>query len=311
MSTKIRLAGEHAASYVTVLRRLVAIARPGSHYPDPRRIDAHLSFLGPAGSREVHDELEIDGTTGLPTLREMLRVRADRDLAASFLREHAEALPAKAVYYRALADADVCPASSLDVRLRSRRRSLARFEVVHDRLDAASGWFLRYTAQIEQKGGGHVDLRRGDLSAPTERFRNAFERVAGADAEVALLLLSELDGVKVEEVVRGQIGPCHFAGIEAPPLIEDVVGTVPGAFVLHLALERAGPGVLRDLCRDPFGRLYRDALGSRARAEIEARREALGYRVSKERRLICTPSADAPLRRALDRAGTPLVVRSR
>lgn len=310
MTRKIRLEGEHAASYVAVLRRLLTIARPGAHYPDPRRIDAHLGFFGPAGSRGAYEDLEIDGATGLPTLRELLRVRADRDLAAAFLREHAEKLPAKAEYYRGLVDAELFPTSSLEVRLRARRRSLARFEVVHDRLDAASGWFLRYTAHIEQKGGRHVGLRRGDLSEPTERFRNAMERNAGADAEVALLLLSELDGVTVEEVVRGQIGPCHFAGIDAPAMIEDVVETVPGAFVLHLALERAGPCVARDLCRDPFGRLYRDALGSRARAEVEARREALGYRVSKERRLICTPSADAPLRRVLERAGTPLVIRS-
>ena len=304
----IRLAGAAADGYVAVLRQLLAVARPGVHYPDARRLDAHLSFLGPAGSRGVHEALELDAATGLPTLGELLRVRADRDLADGFLREHGDRLPAKAAYYRALAGVEVLPTSAVLVRLRRRERQRARFEVVHDRIEADGARLVRTTVQLEQRGVKHVGLERGDLSAPTETFRRVVERWAGVDAELAFLLLAELPGVRVDEVVRGEIGPLSFAGVDAPPLLAPVFARIPGAFVLHLALERAGVEVAEDRCRDPFARLYRDALGPEARAQVDARRLALGYHVAKERRLVCTPSAEEAVREAVGRA---VVVRSR
>jgi hypothetical protein len=307
----LRLEGERADGYVAVLRHLLAVARPGAHFVDARRLDAQLSFLGPAGSRGVAAGLEIDEATGLPTLRELLRVRADRDLAGGFLREHAEALPAKAAYYRALAEVEVLPTTAVDVRLVGVAAKRARFEVVHDRLDAAAGMWLRYTVLLEQHGADLVRLERGDLSVPSERFTRVVMRYAGADAELALLLLAELEGVTVREVVRGQIGPLSFEGVAAPPAIAAALRASPGGFVLHLAVERAGAAVTEERCRDPWARLYRDALGAEARAAVEARRAALGYRVAKDRRLACTPGVEAELARALARAGVKLVVRSR
>lgn len=310
MAAPVRLRGARADAYLQILRGLLRVARPGAQFPDARRLDATLSFLGPAGSRGLEDGLDLDPASGLPTLRELLRVRADRDLAPAFLVEHGDRLPEKAAYYRSLLGAEVAAASALEVRLRSRGRGAARFEVVHDRLDLASGCLVRCAWRLEERGADHVGLARGDLSAPTARFRAAVERCAGADAELAFLLMSEQEGVSVEEVVRGQLGPLHFSGIEAPALVREVVEAVPGAFVLHSTLERAAPDVAADRLRDPFGALYREALGADARAAVEARRAALGYRVAKERRLACTPEVEAALRAALSRAGAPLLVRS-
>jgi hypothetical protein len=202
------------------------------------------------------------------------------------------------------------PTSSLEVRLRSVTRRSASFEVVHDRLDAATGCFVRYTVRLEQRGGGLIALRRGDLSEPTERFRTVAERYASADAEVTFLLFAELPDVTVSEVVRGQIGPFHFGGVTAPPVIEQALAEAPGGFVLHLPLERAARDVAEDRCRDPFTRLYRDALNEDVRATVETRRAALGYRVAKDRRLACTPALERPLIEALRREGARLVVRS-
>jgi hypothetical protein len=307
----LRLTGERADGYVAALRRLRAVGRPGAQFPDARRVDAHLSFLGPAGSRGTSDGIDVDPETGMPALRELLRVRADRDLAERFLVEHGDTLPAKAAYYRALAAADVMPTTALDVRLRSAGKHRASFEVVHDRLDAAAGCFLRYTIHLEQRGETHVALRRGDLSAPTARFQALAMRYASADAEVAFLLFAELDDVRVTEVTRGQLGPLHFRGVPAPALVEEALAAAPDGFVLHLPLERAALDVAEDRCRDPFARMYRDALGPDARAAVEARRGRLGYRVAKDRRLACTPGLEAPLTAALGRAGARLVVRSR
>ncbi len=308
----LQLTGEAADGYVAVLRKLLAVARPGAQFPDARGLDAQLSFLGPAGSRGVRGVVDVDPASGLPSVRELLRVRADRELADAFLKEHAAALPEKAIYYRALAAVGIPAASSLDVRLRGRDRAGARFEVVHDRLDAASGCVVRFTMQLTASGK-HVGLARGDLSEPTARFKAVVEKYAGADAELALLLLAEQDGVRVREVVRGQIGPLHFAGLSSPPvpsLVAAVLAAAPGAFVLHLALERAGTDVSEENNRDPFAIGYRDSLGPDARAGVERRRADLGYKVARERRLYCTPSAEIVLAAALARAGAKLVVRS-
>lgn len=309
----MRLEGARADGYVAVLRHLLGVARPGAHFVDARRLDAQLSFLGPAGSRGVHASVDVDDVTGLPTLRELLRVRADRDLAAGFLAEHGERLPAKAAYYGALAEAEILPTTAVAVRLvGAGAKGAARFEVVHDRLDAAAGMWLRYTVWLELRGADLVKLERGDLSVPTERFTHVVMRHAGADAELTLLLLAELDGVTVREVVRGQVGPLSFDGVAAVPApIADALRVAGGGFVLHLAVERAGVGVSEDRCRDPWARMYREALGEDNRRTVEERREALGYRVAKDRRLACTPGVEAELVKALAKAGTKLVVRSR
>jgi hypothetical protein len=306
----VRLGGAQADAYLAVLRGLLQVARPGAHYPDPRRLDGHLALLGPEGSRGVHGGVDVDPASGLPSLRQLLAVRAERDVAAGYLTQHPRAASARAQYYRRLAASDVLAASSVDVRLRRRERSLVALEVVHERVDAASGLPLRYTLHLTQRGGRHAVVD-GELARPTRRFTSLLERHAGADAELTLLLVSELPGVTVEEVVRGQIGPLSLTGLAVPELLRPVLEGVPGAVVLHLALDRAGTGVAEDRCRDPFTRLYRDSLSHEARELVERRRAALGYRVAKERRLVCTPSAEAPLRAALAGAGVPLVVRSR
>lgn len=307
----VNLRGEHADAYVAMLRRLIAVARPGAQFSPARRLDVHVGFLGPAGSNGVYDAVDVDPASGLPSLRELLRIRADHEIAADFLAHHAKMLPAKAEYYRRVGAADVLEASQLAVRLRGRDGRQARFEVVHDRIDAALGCFVRFTIQLEQTGGKrHVALARGDLSEPTARFRTVVERYSGADAELALLLLADLPDVRVTEVIRGQIGPLHFAGIPAPPLLERALADLPGAFILHLAVERAGTDVADHRSHDPFATPHRDTLTPDARAAIEQRREQLGYRVARERRLICTPAAERRLQSVVSAEGHRIVIRS-
>jgi hypothetical protein len=240
----------------------------------------------------------------------MLGVRADRELAAKSQRSDGRCESPKLDYYRTLAGAPLLPSAATEVRLQRREKRAAHLEVVHDRIDATSGCFVRHTFHLSQRRGSHVVFRDEDVPVPSARFLRLMERHAGADAELALLLISDLPGVAVNEVVRGAIGPLHFRGFPSPPLLTPVLEESPSAFILHLAFERAGVEVGEDRCRDPFSRIYREALGPAAREPVEARRAALGYRVAKDRRLICTPAAEGPLREALARAGANLVVRS-
>jgi hypothetical protein len=309
MTGALRLAGGEADAYLARALRLLAVARPGLLYPDARRVAATWGFLGPSGSRGAADSVELDPRSGLPSLSELARVRADQELAEEFLRDHGGELPERAAYYRALSTAALASLSSVDARLVSRRQDGLRFEVVHDLLDPTSGCLVRFTWHLRQSGPAHIALERKDLARPGEAFLTAVERCAGADVELGLLLLSDLDGLTVEEGVRGQIGPLQSSCVPPPPPLAGALEE--GAFVLHLSLERAGAGVPADVSRDPFSPLYRDALSRPAREAVEARQQALGYRVSKERRLVTTPEAQAPIEAALHAAGHALVVRSR
>jgi hypothetical protein len=306
----IRLHDERADGYVAILLHLLRVARPGAHYPDARRLAAHVARLGPAGSHGVHRTLDVDPVSGLPTLRHLLRVHAEREVALA-ARAAGEPWPAaRRAHYAALAADEVVPPSRVDVRLRRREGRTSFLEVVHDRIDGASGCFVRFTVHLRQARSRVARVTEDDTTEPTERFVALMERHAGADAELALLLLSDVAGVRVEEVVRGQIGPLSFDGAEVPPLLAPVIGSVPGAFVLHLVLDRAGADVADDHCRDPLSRLYRDTLGGAARAAVEEKRRGLGYHVARDRRLVCTPGTEPALRATLARAGAKVVVRS-
>ncbi|MHB8879861.1 MAG: hypothetical protein ACYC8T_39735 [Myxococcaceae bacterium] len=307
----LALGGDEARTYLGVLRGLLGFARAGSQYPDPKRIEAFLSLLGPDGSRGARNFVDVDSASGLPAMHELVRVRAEREVASELVVRAGKRSSRRIEALRALAGADPSAISDVQVRLVERRGRLSRFLIVRDLLDVNHGCFVRFTFRLAQQGASHIALERSDLARLSSPFRRELERCSAADAEVALLLLSELPGLQVEDVVRGQIGPLSPPGGPAPAPLKAVLLAYPKDAVLHLTLERAGAGVAEDRCPDPFSRLYREGLSPAARDAAEERRALLGYRVSKERRLCCTPGLEAPLRAALAAAGRPLVVRAR
>jgi hypothetical protein len=292
-----------ASAHLTALQALLAVARPGAQYPDGRSLSERLRFLS--------TPLEIDPRSGLPALRALSQVDADRALAPEFLHKHAAALPDRVPRYRALAQASLEPLHQVQVRLMHRDRNASRVQILRDLVDPASGCLVRFTVVALQRGEGQVSFTRGDLSRASPRLTAAVEEAASGDAEMALLALAKLPGLTPEDVVRGQLGPFCTARSPGPSLLAPVLACAPEGAVLHLALERAGVSVPQDRCLDPLASLYRDALQGEARARVEARRAELGYRVVKERRLVCTPELEAPLRASLSAAGARLVVRCR
>lgn len=279
------------------------MARPGAAWPDPRRLDAHLALLGPTGSHGVNPGLELDPRSGLPTLRALLGVRADREVAQ---QGRGRRSPARAAYDAALLAAELQPLSEVTVRLRRQERRQTLLEAVHDGIDPASGLPVRCTFRFAQQGAALVE----EGARPTRQLTTLVERAAAADAEVGFVLLSGIGGVHVEEVVRGVLGPLHLAGVPAPELLAPLFDEVPGGMLLHLVLERASREVAVDSCRDPLAAPERLGLVEEARRTFDERRAGLGFRVARERRLVCTPGLEAPLRARLARAGVALVVRS-
>lgn len=308
----IALGSAQASELLSRARTLLRVARPGLQYPPGKPLDALFEALW--STADAGGGLELDPRSGLPTLSELTRVRADRLIAPEFLRDHSGRLTDRAAYFRWLATVEIPAAAHTEAKLVARLpKEGARLRVVHDALDPANGCWVRLTAQLTQTRNVLVRFEREDLCVPQAALEDALERCAGADAELGFLLLANLEGVTVEEVIRGQLGPLHGGHLAAPAPLEAVLQEVEPASrtVLHLVVERAATDVAEDLCRDPLSTLYRDALPPGARAAAEAKREQLGYRVSKERRLICTPALETPLRRWSAALPKPIVVRSR
>ena len=291
-----------AAPYLKLLRSLLAVARPGSLFPDAAPLDHWLELLGRPNARGRHVPFTVHAGSGLPARRSLERLTRTQHVARAVLREAGARVDRAArAFSSALAASDLPPLSAITARLVARARGAERFVVVHERFDVKTGCPVRYTAQLEQRKARHLSVERGEQARVSERFSRELAIACDDSAEDAWLSLTSMEGLTVSEVVRGQLGPLTTAlGGEAVfgPLVAQ------GGGVLALLLERAGSSVATDHDGDPWKRLDSSELAGR-------RREALGYRVSRERRLVCTPELEASVRRLVAATGRPLVVRSR
>ncbi|MBI4423925.1 MAG: hypothetical protein HY554_09375 [Elusimicrobia bacterium] len=318
-----RLAGPDLDRYAAAASRLILAGRLNRWYPDPYACSSLLRSLGATFRAGVYDGAWIDLASGMPTLQEVVTVKADRDVAAEFLQAHAARqsagraptprVAAKVEYYRRLAQLDLQAITSLDVRLRrvDPARKVAAFEAVFDRYDAAENVFARYTFLLEQKDGAlgtALIERSGDYSRQTELFRDSMERYAADESELAFLLLGRMDGVRVEEVTRARIGPLWSFAAPSPPgwLPDGPEGS--GEFILHLPLDRASVDLEEDRDQDPFATIYRHFLSKDSRPLIEEEARRLGYRVHKERKFACTAAVAPLLKQRLREAQTSNLV---
>lgn len=324
------VSGDAADAYVVRLLAAIDVARLNAFYPPAAPLRNHISFLGPAGSSGVHAELRLSPATGLPTAREILRVKIDRDLAAGLLADAARrappepgsALARRIDYYARLCRCEVMPVNRMTIDLRRQlpEQGRALFRVVLDRFDLAGGGFARYTILLAQRDSfwrrPHVIVDDADLAAPTEGFRRVVGRFAAHEAELAFILLSGLDGIEVEDVRRCRIGPLLMPGVQgvgaALEALLDPARTVEAAasppWILCFPEDRAGLEVVEHSAGDPLAGLYRDALSEPARELVDRTADRLGYRVAKRRKFVCARPL-APRLAALCRAaGAPSVV---
>jgi hypothetical protein len=317
------LDGEALELYARTASDLVLAARLNKWYPDPFGVSDRLRFLSPSLRGGVYRGIGIDRTNGLPRHQDVLTVQVDRQIAGDFIKQQEARIAvgrrltprveAKLRYYRELVKVPAVPMTDLQVKLRRvfPERGTAAFEVVFDRFDPGEGVFVRYTLLIEQTDsmwGGSFLERSGDYTRQTDIFRTAMEKYAQDESEIMFLLLGKMEGLRVEEVTRGRIGPLWSPFCPAP------AGWSPrdasNAFVLHCPLDRASTGHEVDLDNDPFSTLYVDFLSDKARPIIEEAAQRFGYRVHKERKFACTKPALASLKAKLNQAGTKNVVYS-
>lgn len=316
--TAPRLAGADLDGYCGMLAGLVQAGRLGSAYPDPFVCSAYVANLSATARAGVYDCIDLSAA-GLPTFKDALSVKIDKDLAPAFIaaqearaaegRLPAPRAAAKLAYLRRLAPAELKPLNRLEVRLRKvdRARSSAFFEVVYDAYPLSSQQFTRYTVRLEQadKAWGSAFLERsGDYSAPTAEFRSRLERCAQDESELLFLILGGIDGVRVEEITRTRIGPFWSRWTGWP---KGWPGGREGG-VLHFPLDRASVELPADVNNDPFEGMYRDFLSGAAKDVVQERVAKLGYRVQKDRKFACAGPAGAALRKLLAAGGTRNIV---
>jgi hypothetical protein len=324
----IVLTGEVGDAYVKRLVGGIRAARLNAFFPPAQRLRAHLGFLGAAGSDGVYDEVRISPVNGLPTPREILRVKIDRDLARGFLEEMGgrkaprpdTRLARKVEYYNRLAYSHIMAVNRMQVELRQQipAENLALFRVTLDRFDLSMTQFVRYTILLRQRDRfwrrDHVHVDDSELAAPTEGFRRIVSRFAADEAEVAFVLLSKIDGIEVEDVRRCRVGPLMMTGMKVGEGLEELLvaptNGEPPPWILCFPEDRAGIEVAASASRDPLAELMRDAVGVEAGELMDAKADELGYRVAKSRKFVCPRALVRPLSELCKRVGAPSIVRA-
>lgn len=319
---------EPAQVYLDLLQKLVRAGKPNKFFPDGRSVENLYYLMTPDANRGLQDSLRLNLRMGLPDEPEIGRVIADKEIASRFLSKHdfeelkgrtddaSVRLFKRVQYYREVNERSVPKRYNLELKLKRvvDDRKTAQFVALFERYDPGEGVFTQYTIHLSHQhqrwSRPKVELKGDDLQY-TEGFRNVISRYSSDEAEFAFILLSNVEGITVEEVVRGRIGPLWMEGVRMPAVIQDLMHAHPGNLILNFPQERVALPDKEDkpdTNRDPFGRFYRESLDADSKALADARARKLGYVVHKERKFSCTPGILKPLNELLKGTGKPCVI---
>jgi len=326
------LEGDAAQGYVELVTRAIVRARLSEHYPPARRLVGQVEAMGPRVHGGLYADLRVDRRSGLPTYREWARVRADAELSSRVLAElppwpeleaRARQDPAgirgkqllKHGYHTHLSRIDATPPSHMTVQLRrvEPQEQRAWFHVVLDKLDHG-GVFVRASIELSQQASfwsrPMLELD-ADAVRFTEALRTIVYRLTSLDAELTFVRLADTEGLVVERVIRGTVGPIYVAGTLVPPALAAELPAPPGPdfVVASFGLDMAAGDVAKDGDNDPIEELSSERLGPEARAAFVEARRRYGYRVYKDRKLVVDGSATGDaVQRFCTRMGTRNVV---
>lgn len=336
-----------AATYLDLLGRALHAARLSSAFPERRPLQQSLQALADSLALGVHGELYLDARAGLPNLASLTRVLTDQGVAAQSLarmgdRARLEArqgeaevfsrLVAKHRYYEKLQGAELAPVDAHRVLLRRHdpASGTAAFRLELTKLDA-SGVYLRLAIELTQVSSlwrrKAIDLDRdAETAAASEALRAMVYRCADLDAETLFMRLHGIEGVTVERVQRGVIGPVLFAlpvgsGVQVirpAEVADDALGRAfhewsigPGAaeherpeLLASFATDSAATDIRDERSNDPLAPLLADRVLDQERARYRAMRERCPFKVFKDRKFVATPGIRAVAQAVCSAAGT-------
>ncbi len=342
------LIGAQAGHYIDRVHRALRAARLNSSFPDRRRLQASLELLGYALEMGIYEELYLDSRTGLPNLATLTRVLTDQEVAGGSLARMGERdelaarldeaevfgrLVDKHDYYQQVKGRELAPVDAQRVLLRRHdpAKGEAAFRIELTKLDG-SGLYLRLTIELTQVAKlwrrRVIDLEEdGETAAASQAFRSTVYRCAHLDAETIFLHLHKIEGVSVERVQRGIVGPFlyYIPGAEhgLPAFTAEPDGALGDAWRDWLQQdppERAGPepvelltsfatdaaalDVREERSNDPLSPLLADRLTAGERPRYDAMRSRYPFRVFKDRKFVATPGLKPVARELCERAGT-------
>ncbi|MBA2663883.1 MAG: hypothetical protein H0U74_16460, partial [Bradymonadaceae bacterium] len=325
------LSGRAEAEYVDRFAAILRAARLNSQYPESRRMSAHVGAMGPRVHRGLYESLQVNSQSGLPTYREWTRVQTDVTIAADQLNQlgaraalaaraqnsaagvdiHHKQL-AKFDYYSEIARLALAPLDGMQIALRriEAAQRTAHFHVVFDKLDA-SGVFVRYSIDLAQRSsvwGTPAVVLNEETARHTEEFKALIYQFSSLDAEFTFAKLTALEGLSVERVLKGTVGPIYWGDSPAPEPIASLLAHEPQGFVAVFALDTAASDVTQNQNNDPLGALYASTLSAEVRHSYAQAREAYGYRVFKDRKFVASAGIVAPLRQMCESMGTQNII---
>jgi hypothetical protein len=317
-----------ASSYLSLLGRAIRAARLSKTFPDRRRLDATLRALEAEAHRGLYEGIFVDSRSGLPNMASFTRALADKSVGIEALQRYEAQvdLDARASdheiyarmankrrYYETLGKMHLAPVDEHRVLLRRHEPAASRasFRVELTKL-SGSGQYLRVVIELTQTSGlwAHrlVELDEfGEVAHGTAGLRSMVYRFAGYDAETLFIRLHELDGVQVERVQRGLIGPVLWSvpGRDGQSgVAEPETNALTEAWTAAWAAGKLGPGqhlvasfatdiaaidVKEEKSNDPLSPLLASAIREQERARYRILRERHPFRVYKDRKFAATP----------------------
>lgn len=329
-----------ASTYLGMLGRAIRAARLNKTFPERRQLEGTLRALAAESHHGLYDGIYLDSRSGLPNMASFTRPLADRGVGADALRGYADQasldakreqaevfarLASKRRYYELLQTLTLAPVDEHRVLLRRHEpdASRASFRVELTKLDG-SGAYLRVVIELTQISSvwSHklVDLdTEGEVASGTEALRGMVYRFASYDAETLFIRLHELEGVTVERVQRGILGPVRFAipsGGGVVTVLESKPDPIEGAWnaavsargddalmLASFATDVAALDVREEKSNDPLSPLLSAGIRDVERARYVILRERHPFRVYKDRKFVVSPSLVAGVRDACSQAG--------
>lgn len=342
------LGPDHAARYLDLLERGLRAARLNNTFPDRRRLQGSLGALDRAMRSGIYEQLYVDSRTGLPNMASYTRVLTDQEIAAGSLermgeraalerrKDEAEVfarLAQKHDYLTWLKGQELAPVDAHRVLLRRHdpASGTASFRVEMTKLDG-SGLYMQLTIELTQVASVWrrrvIDLDKdGESAAASQAVHAMIYRCAALDAETIFVRLHGIEGVSVERVQRGVIGPVLYAfPADGHALLhtfepEGALGEVwqrwltgPGAHLdtpemaATFATDIAAGDVRDEKSNDPLSPLLSARVNAGEKARYEEMRRRYPFKVFKDRKFVGTPGMKPFLQAIIDASACKNIV---
>ncbi|MCA9698966.1 MAG: hypothetical protein KC431_15685 [Myxococcales bacterium] len=338
------LRGPIVPSYLDLLAKALRAARLNNTFPDRRRVQGSLETMKRAMDAGLYEQLYVDARAGLPNMASFTRVVTDHEIAAGSLSRmsdmaHYEAKQNEAAvyahmlekrrYFEAIQGQPYAPLDEHRVQLRRHdpATGTAEFRLDLTKLDA-TGVYVRITIELTQVASAWrrkvIDLDAdGESAAANQAFHATVYRNASFDAEHLFIHMHDLEGVSVDRVQRGVVGPALFrlptgetAIVPAEPEQGNsrlghawqrwLEGNAPAGPELLICFQTdiAARDVKEEKSNDPLEDLLSTNIQDSERARYRHTRERFPFKVFKDRKFVATRGLESLAKALCQAAGT-------